>query len=222
MAKYNPSYHENIKIIRENVDAWDIPDDAKICDLGAGTGNYIAALSRIRPNARYTHIDFDRVMNEIAREKYAALGIKEVKINEEYVQRLEYPDETFDLVLCVNALYAISPQEAVLRNVYRWLKPGGRFFVIDFGRRNRVIDWSWYLIRNLIKEHGVVECGKFVFNSVELIRQNARGSKIQEEGAYWLHSTQEFGRALADIGFQVEDLRPCYRDYCDLAICTKP
>ena len=88
-------------------------------------------------------------MNDIAREKYFNLGIEDVAIHEEFVQRVDFSEETFDLVVCVNALYAISPQEAVLRKIRRWLKPGGVFIVIDFGRRNRMIDWSWYLLSNL-------------------------------------------------------------------------
>ena len=221
MAKYNPSYHENIEIVRRAVEEFGITENARICDLGAGTGNYIAALSRIRPKASFTHVDFDKVMNDIARDKYLNLGIKDVAIHEEYVQRVDFLEETFDLIICVNALYAISPQEAVLRKARRWLRPDGVFIVIDFGRRNRMIDWSWYLLSNLVKEHGVVECAKFLVKSVEIIRQNNRGSKNQEDGSYWLHSTQEFGKALQEAEFHVDELRPCYRDYCDLAICRK-
>ena len=219
MAKYNPSYRENIDLLRSAIERWDIPKDATICDLGGGTGNYIAALSKTRPDAEYHHVDFDHVMNEIAREKYAKIGLSKVSVYEEYIQRIDFPEQKFDLVICINALYAVSPQEAILRKISRWLKPNGIFFIIDFGRRNRMIDWSWFVLKNLAKERGLVECAKLLFNSVETIKQNNRGSKNQDDGTYWLHSTQEFGQALTDIGFSVEELRPCYRDYCDLAIC---
>lgn len=222
MAKFNPSYHENIRILRGGLDEWRVPDDAEICDLGAGTGNYISALFRARPDASYTHVDFDAIMNDIARTKYKELGIERVSIAEAYVQRAEFPEESFDLVICVNALYAMSPQEPILQKIRSWLKPGGVFFVIDFGRRFRMIDWGWYYIRSLIKNHGVVECAKFLLSCAEIYRQNSRGSKNQQDGAYWLHSTTEFGEALTKAGFTVEDLRPCYRDYCDLAVCRKP
>lgn len=221
MAKYNPSYHENIGLLRDALAGWGLAPDASICDLGAGTGNYISALSRDLPGARYTHVDFDRVMNDIAREKYRKQGIDNVTILEEHVQRVDFADESFDLVICINALYAISPQVGILKKIKRWLKPDGVFFVIDFGRRNRMIDWSWYLLSNLVKDHGVVECAKFLLSSVEIIRQNNRGSKNQDEGAYWLHTTQEFGETLSEAGLRVEDLRPCYRDYCDLAVCRR-
>lgn len=222
LAKYNPSYHENVDTLKRVVEEWSIPQDGKICDLGAGTGNYITALSKIRPMAKYIHVDFDRPMNEIAREKYAANEIADFIIVEENIHSVDFLDETFDLIVCVNALYAVSPQAEVLAKVRRWLKPSGVFFVIDFGRRNRMWDWSWYILKNLVKEHGIVECAKFLSNSAEIIRQNNKGQKTQLDGKYWLHSTHEFGRVLSEAGFLVEDLRPCYRDYCDLAVCRKP
>lgn len=221
MAKYNPSYHENIEILRDGLDRWGISDNAKICDLGAGTGNYISALSRVRPDASYTHVDFDSVMNEIALQKYNNLGLKNVTVLESYIQRADFPDESFDLIICVNALYAMSPREVILAKIRKWLKPGGVFFVIDFGRRFRMIDWGWYFISSMIKNHGVVECARFLVSCAEIYRQNSRGSKNQQDGAYWLHSTNEFGKALNEAGFTVEELRPCYRDYCDLAVCRK-
>ncbi len=221
MAKFNPSYHENIETLRSGLDKWGVAADAAICDLGAGTGNYISALSRVRPEATFTHVDFDKVMNEIALEKYKRLGIRDISIKEEYLQRVDFPDSSFDLVLCINALYAISPQKAILKKIQRWLKPDGVFFVIDFGRRNRMMDWSWFIMKHIVRDHGVVECAKFFLNSVETIRQNNRGSKNQDDGSYWLHTTQEFGEALTAAGFVVEDLHPCYRDYCDLAVCRK-
>lgn len=219
MAKYNPSYHENIEILRCYLDEWNMPPTASICDLGAGTGNYVCALASHIPEGKYVHVDFDGVMNGIARAKYQEQGM-DVTIIEEYIQRLEFPPESFDLILCVNALYAIQPQQAVLHKVRKWLKPDGKFFIIDFGRRTRIFDWGWYLLKSIVKEHGMLECSRLLANSVEIVRQNRRGSKTQKQGGYWLHSTQEFGRILTSCGFQVDDIRPCYRNYCDLAVCS--
>lgn len=222
MAKFNPSYHENIALLRDVLPEWNLPEEAAICDLGAGTGNYIAAISKIRPSATYYHIDFDEVMNGIAREKYEKLGLENVNFVEEYIQRVDFPDESFDLVVCVNALYAMSPQSAVLRKISRWLKPSGKLFLIDYGRRTRMFDWGWYMLKNLIRNHGVAECVRFFVKGIEIVRQNRRGSRNQLEGEYWLHTTQEFGEVLSKAGFVIEELRPCYRDYCDLAICALP
>ena len=222
MAKFNPSYHENISLLRSSLPNWNIPSEGTICDLGAGTGNYIAALSRILPDAEYYHVDFDEVMNEIARDKYRKIGLESVHFLEDYIQRIDFPDDKFDLIICVNALYAMSPQMAVLRKIHRWLKPSGRLFLIDYGRRTRMMDWGWYMLKSLIRDHGIAECARFFLNSAEVVRQNRQGSKHQLNGGYWLHTTNEFGDTLAKAGFVIDDLRLCYRDYCDLAVCSLP
>lgn len=221
MCKFNTSYQENIKILQDLVASWPLPADAQICDLGAGTGNYITSLAKTCPEARFVHVDFDEKMNDAAFRKYQEAGIQNIQLVTEYVQDCEFPDNSFDLILCINALYAISPQENVLKKVKRWLKPDGRFFVIDFGRKQRTLDWTIYLFRESMKNHQAGEYVKALINSREVLKQNRKTSQGQSTGRYWLHSTTEFGDALRACGFSVEELYACYRGYADLAICRK-
>jgi ubiquinone/menaquinone biosynthesis C-methylase UbiE len=219
LATHNPSYRENIDALRSIVGSLNLPPGAVICDVGAGTGNFICALARDIPYAKFIHLDADPVMNQIASEKYKAAGIEHVDVHCCSAVEAAYSDESFDLVVCVNALYAIHPQEEVLQRIRRWLRPGGTFFVIDFGRRTRILDWMRYILGNIIREKGLRECFKFLKNSSESLRQNRRGAQGQADGTYWLHSTEEFGKVLVKAGFEVLELRPCYRGYCDLAVC---
>jgi len=221
MCELNPSYQENLVALARYLPHWGLPNDANICDLGAGTGNYIHLLSRLLPNASFTHIDFDKKMNELAAKKYREQEIESVQIVCEYAQRAEMEDASFDLILCVNALYAITPQKQVLKKVRTWLKDDGRFFVIDFGRKQRTMDWAFYLFRESLKNQRIGTYLKALVESREVIRQNRRSTKGQATGRYWTHSTSEFGNTLVDCGFEVEELFPCYRGYADLAICRK-
>jgi ubiquinone/menaquinone biosynthesis C-methylase UbiE len=198
-----------------------MPETAKVCDLGAGTGNYILALSDTRPNASFVHVDFDEKMNESALRKYQQAAIKDVEIVTEYVQNCSFQDNEFDLIMCVNALYAISPQGEILKRARRWLKPNGRIFLIDFGRKQRTLDWTIYLFRESMKNHQAGEYVKALINSREVLKQNRKTSKGQDTGRYWLHTTSEFGDALEACGFQVDELYACYRGYADLAVCRK-
>lgn len=220
MAEHNPAYQENIKLLMERLEGWSLPENAKICDLGAGTGNYIVELSRHLPSAEFWHVDCDNAMIGYAKQKYQALGRTDINVVEDYIQRVDLPDDHFDLIICVNALYAMTPHESTLRSVARWLKPEGKFFVIDFGRKQRILDWGWYLLKNTIKARGVKSYAKFVLQSGEIVKQARNGTRFQTDGGYWLHSTQEFGKTLARSGFLVDDLFPCYRGYCDLAVCS--
>ena len=221
MCELNPSYQENLLALAKFLPRWNLPSDSSICDLGAGTGNYIHLLSRLLPNANFTHIDFDKKMNDLAAKKYHDQGIDSVNIVCEHAQRTEMESASFDLILCVNALYAIAPQKQVLKKVKNWLKDDGRFFVIDFGRKQRTMDWVFYLFRESLKHQRIGTYVKALVDSRELIKQNRRSTKGQNTGRYWTHSTSEFGNTLVDCGFEVEELTPCYRGYADLAICRK-
>lgn len=221
MCELNPSYHENLQQLASHLPEWDLAADAKVCDLGAGTGNYVHVLSRLMPRASFVHVDFDRRMNELADQKYRKNEISSVEILQEHVQNVTLAPNSFDLIICVNALYAIHPQRAVLHRVHQWLKPNGIFFVIDFGRKQRTLDWAIYLFRESMKRHRVGTYMKALLESREIIKQNRRSTRGQTSGRYWTHSTAEFGKVLTECGFSVDKLTPCYRGYADLAICRK-
>ena len=221
MCEFNSSYQDNISKLAECLHSWGLPSNARICDLGAGTGNYTLAMAEQLPGAEFIHVDFDSKMNEMALQKYERRQVRSVEILPENAQQIDFTDSSFDLVVCVNALYAISPQKEILRKVHTWLKPDGRFFIIDFGRKQRSIDWAFYLFRESIRKHRIGEYFKAVIEGREVFKQNRRSAKGQESGRYWLHSTSEFGAILADSGFVVDELHPCYRGYADLAICRK-
>lgn len=219
LATNNPAYRANIELLREMIPSFNLPDKPRILDIGGGTGNFICALAKDFEDAKFVHLDFDEEMNEVARKKYAAAGIKNVEIHCCPATEAAYPANSFDLVICVNALYAIHPRDEILKRLRNWLTPDGTFFVIDFGRQYRTLDWGKYILGNVLRERGLIECIRFFISIFETARQNRRGAQGQADGLYWTHSTEEFGHVLAGAGFDVQDLRTCYRDYCDLAIC---
>ena len=222
MCALNPAYQENIDLLLRRIPDWRLSENARICDLGAGTGNYIDAVSQLLPKAEYVHVDFDTKMNEFALEKYKQSETLNVRVVQEYVQNIVFPKQSFDLVMCVNALYAISPQLEVLQKVRSWIKPGGRLFIIDFGRKQRTLEWAIYILRESIKSQTLGRYTRTLIESREVLKQNRRSTKGQTTGRYWLHSTNQFGETLQQCGYLVEELFPCYRGYADLAVCRVP
>lgn len=219
MCALNPAYQRNIELLLKRIPIWNMPSNAKVCDLGAGTGNYICSLSALLPRADFVHVDFDTKMNELASQKYSQLEETNVQIVQEYAQRVEFPTQSFDLVMCVNALYAISPQLEVLQKIRSWIKPGGRLFIIDFGRKQRTLEWTFYILRESLRSNTLGRYAKTLIEAREILKQNRRSTKGQTTGRYWLHSTNQFGETLRQCGFIVEELFPCYRGYADLAVC---
>lgn len=221
LCELNPAYHENIEILLDRLKQWQLPEDSHICDMGAGTGNYIVELSKHLPGANYRHVDFDIRMNDLAARKYETNKISNVEIIQEEAHNVSFPADSFDLIICINALYTFTPQDQVLKNMRDWLKPDGRLFVIDFGRQQSTLDWTIYIFREALKAHRVGRYARTLLEGREILKQNRRATKGQQSGRYWLHTTDEFGNALRGSGFTIHEIESCYRGYADLAVCSK-
>lgn len=215
----NPAYHKNIASLIAYLKHRELNEHASICDLGAGTGNFIAAMHEIMPNANYTHVDRDVEMNRLAASKYANLKDAKVNIVQDHVQRIELPQKSQDLIICVNCLYATPPQLQLLQRVRGWLKDDGEMFIIDFGRKMKILDWNLYILRHSLKDSGFLETCRFFRRNWEFSRQNQKASLDQESGRFWLHTTREFNDLIQEAGLDVLRIEPCYRNYADLAIC---
>jgi ubiquinone/menaquinone biosynthesis C-methylase UbiE len=221
LCDLNPVYHENVETLLTHMSKWGLPNDARICDLGAGTGNFIVAMAENFPSAQYWHVDTDSRMLSIAKQKYESRGLSQIQIVQEPAENTQFPADYFDLILCVNALYAFPDKDSVLASMRSWLKPTGKLFLIDFGRKQRTLDWTFYIFKESLKSGQVGRYVKGLLESREVLKQNRKATKGQKSGRYWLHSTEEFGESLRQSGFKVEELRSCYRGYADFAICTK-
>ena len=221
MCELVPAYQENIDILLELIPRLDLGDHPNICDLGAGTGNYICAMAEVLPHAKFTHVDADPVMNAYARGKYEKLGLDNCEILESYIQTVNFQNESFDLIVCVNALNTAPPQLPVLRLIRGWLKDGGTLFLIDFGRQQKTLDWTWYMFKHTYKAHGIGRIVKAFWNNREAIRQNRKARLDQKAGRMWTHTTEEFIAVVARAGFQIEYSGTCYRDYSDIVIARK-
>jgi ubiquinone/menaquinone biosynthesis C-methylase UbiE len=182
--------------------------------------NYISALAGILPLASFTHVDFDGRMIETAKAKHERARITSVSYVHGRAQDVDFPAHSFDLIVCVNALYAISPQRDLLKKMRSWLKPNGRLFVIDFGRRQKTLDWTIYVFMESVKSFRFLRYLRALVSAREVLKQNRQTTKGQESGRYWLHSTREFQSSLMECGFNVQEAFPCYRGYCDCAVCT--
>jgi ubiquinone/menaquinone biosynthesis C-methylase UbiE len=221
MCELVPAYQENIDLLLKVISDLDLPERPRICDLGAGTGNFVCAMAELLPNAHFTHLDSDMTMNAYAASKYQKHGIANWEIVESYIQTASFAENSFDLIVCVNALNTAPPQLPVLRMIRRWLNDDGTLFLIDFGRPQKTLDWTWYMFKHTYKTHGIGRVFKALWNNREAIRQNRRARQDQKAGRMWLHSTEEFGNIVAKAGYSVDELGTCYRNYSDLVIARK-
>lgn len=105
----------------------------RLLDLGCGTGEMIRLLREKHPHMMLWGLDLSPEMIRMAKEKQ----IPNVDFRVGDAEFLPYPDQSFDVVLCMQSFHHYPNPEAVLKEVYRVLRPGGRFLLYDMYVKNR-------------------------------------------------------------------------------------
>ncbi len=104
----------------------------KILDVGCGPGNLIVELKRRQPAAEITGLDVDPEILNIARRKLHRHGVT-ADLIEASATQIPLPGP-YDIITSTLMLHHLNAEQkvAMLREVYRLLKPGGKFFLYDF------------------------------------------------------------------------------------------
>ncbi len=98
-----------------------------VLDLGCGAGLDLCLYAqRVGPTGKVVGLDLSSAMLDKARHNLAEAGIANVEWLHAPADAIPLPDGSVDLVTA-NGIYNLSPdKEAVMREVTRVLKPGGR------------------------------------------------------------------------------------------------
>src|ERR687888_2762974 len=102
----------------------------EVLEIGVGTGRN---LPHYRNDVRLTGIELSPAMLEIARARARELG-RDVDLRIGDAQALEFPDESFDTVVCTLSLCSIPNVRNAVHEVRRVLRAGGHFLFLEHVR----------------------------------------------------------------------------------------
>lgn len=103
-----------------------------ILDIGCGAGvdSLIAALM-VGPSGSVTGIDLVPDMLERAKQNAKLMEAENIEFMEGSAEQLPFPDNTFDVVISNGVFNLVVDKVKALGEVYRVLKPRGRFLLAD-------------------------------------------------------------------------------------------
>jgi ubiquinone/menaquinone biosynthesis C-methylase UbiE len=101
-----------------------------VLEIAIGTGRN---LPHYPPGIRLTAVELSPQMREIALKRAAELG-RELELMLGDAQSLDFPDESFDTVVCTFGLCTIPDEHKAVAEAYRVLRPGGRFVLVEHVR----------------------------------------------------------------------------------------
>ena len=120
-----------------------------VLEVGAGTGanlpHYPSAVTRL------VLTEPDANMLRKLRDKQAVSGYGHVLLSDASLEKLPMEDGSFDAVVCTLVLCSVPHQATALAEIFRVLKPGGRFLFLEHVRtddpkryrRHRWIEPFW-------------------------------------------------------------------------------
>jgi 2-polyprenyl-3-methyl-5-hydroxy-6-metoxy-1,4-benzoquinol methylase len=112
---------------------------AEVADIGCGSGHAINVMAQAFPASRFTGIDFSEEGVAVGRAEGDRLGLTNTSFVQHDVATLDIAD-AYDVITAFDAIHDQAHPAQVLANIYRALRPGGVFLMVDIKASSQLED----------------------------------------------------------------------------------
>jgi len=110
----------------------DLAEGETVLDLGSGGGiDVILSARRVGPKGRAYGLDMTGEILDLANRNAAEAGVDNVEFLEGHIEEIPLPGESVDVVISNCVVNLSTDKAAVLAEVHRVLRPGGRIGISD-------------------------------------------------------------------------------------------
>ncbi|MGB8476662.1 MAG: arsenite methyltransferase [Candidatus Acidiferrum sp.] len=175
-----------------------------VLDLGSGGGiDVLLSAKRVGPTGKAYGLDMTDEMLALANENKRKAGAENVEFLRGEIEHIPLPDNSVDVIISNCVINLSADKDAVLREAYRVLKPGGRFAVSDVVTRGEI---SPQIRKSILLWVGCV-AGALEENEYreKLTAAGFEGIEVEPTRIYRVEDAREF---LTEKGLDVEALAP--------------
>jgi arsenite methyltransferase len=179
-----------------------------VLDLGSGGGiDVLLSARRVGPTGKVYGLDMTDEMLALARENQQKAGATNVEFLKGTIEAIPLPASSVDVIISNCVINLSTDKDAVLREAFRVLKPGGRFAVSDVVVRGHVPGdvrrsmelWVGCIAGALEETEYIAKLRTAGFTDVE----------VEPWRVYQIDDARSF---LSESGLDVDQLAPAVKD----------